>query len=235
MLIQVNKILNQAAARITASIADFLPGVLALLVVMLCALVLAWIARFMIRRALRGIDFDKRLEQWGFSGVAEWSPSQSPTQLLAASAYWFIILAGLLVGLSALNATVTSALVLRLFEYFPNVVAALLIVTVGIVFARFAARGVLISAVNMQVQSARLLSLGVKWLVTVLAGAMALEHLGIGGSIVRLSFGILFGGIVLALALAVGLGSKDMVSRSLERQAGKQAEEEETVGRFHHL
>src|SRR5258706_4786488 len=105
MLIQVNKILNQAAARLTASIADFLPGVLALLVVMLCALVLAWIARFMIRRALRGIDFDKRLEQWGFSGVAEWSPSQSPTQLLAASAYWFIILAGLLVGLSSAKAT----------------------------------------------------------------------------------------------------------------------------------
>src|SRR5258706_5702235 len=208
MLIQVNKILNQAAARITASIADFLPGVLALLVVMLCALVLAWIARFMIRRALRGIDFDKRLEQWGCSGVAEWSPSQSPTQLLAASAYWFIILAGLLVGLSALNATVTSALVLRLFEYFPNVVAALLIVTVGIVFARFAARGVLISAVNMQVQSARLLSLGVKWLVTVLAGAMALEHLGIGGSNGRFSFGILFGGVVVAPGLGGGGGAQ---------------------------
>jgi hypothetical protein len=64
---------------------------------------------------------------------------------------------------------------------------------------------------------------------------MALEHLGIGGQIVRLGFGILFGGIVLALALAVGLGSKDMVSRSLERQTGKSVEEEESAGRFHHL
>ena len=93
----------------------------------------------------------------------------------------------------------------------------------------------LISAVNLQIQWARLLSLGVKWLVLVLAGAMALEHLGIGGQIVRLAFGILFGGIVLALALAVGLGSKDMVSRSLERQAGKSLEEEEAASRFHHL
>lgn len=47
---------------------------------------------------------------------------------------------------------------------------------------------------------------------------MAFEHLGIGRRIVTLAFGILFGGIVLALALAVGLGSKDLVKGALERQ-----------------
>ena len=62
-----------------------------------------------------------------------------------------------------------------------------------------------------------------KWLVTVLTVAMALEHLSIGGGIIRLAFGILFGGIVLALALAVGLGSKELVSRSLEREASRTA------------
>jgi hypothetical protein len=55
-------------------------------------------------------------------------------------------------------------------------------------------------------------------MVMVLTAAMALEQLGIGGQIVILSFAILFGGIVLALALALGLGSKDMVSRSWEKQ-----------------
>jgi hypothetical protein len=83
----------------------------------------------------------------------------------------------------------------------------------------------------MNVQYARLLSVGVKWLVLVLTAAMALEHLGIGGKIVDLAFGILFGGIVLALALAVGLGSKDLVSRSLDRQTTREEEEEP----FHHL
>jgi hypothetical protein len=107
-----------------------------------------------------------------------------------------------------------------------------MVMIVGLILARFLARSVLISAVNMHLQSARLLSLGVKWLVTVLAGAMALGHLGIGGLIVQVSFGILFGGIVLALALAVGLGSKDMVSRSWERQQDRDREVEE---HFHHL
>jgi hypothetical protein len=64
------------------------------------------------------------------------------------------------------------------------------------------------------------------------AAAMALEQLGIGGQIVTLSFAILFGGIVLALSLAVGLGSKDMVSRSWEKQdRGDETEDE----RLQHL
>jgi hypothetical protein len=45
---------------------------------------------------------------------------------------------------------------------------------------------------------------------------MVLDHLQVGGNVVELAFGILFGGIVLTLALAVGLGSRDLVSRSLE-------------------
>ena len=60
-----------------------------------------------------------------------------------------------------------------------------------------------------------------KWLVLVLTAAMVLDHLGIGGNIIELAFGILFGGIVLTLALAVGLGSREIVSRSLERTADR--------------
>ena len=89
----------------------------------------------------------------------------------------------------------------------------------GNIIARFLSRSVLIGAVNMNLHYARLLSQGVKWLVLVLTAAMILDHLAIGGAIVDLAFGILFGGIVLALALAVGMGSRDLVSRSLEREA----------------
>jgi hypothetical protein len=86
----------------------------------------------------------------------------------------------------------------------------------------------------MNLHYARILSLGVKWLVLVLTAAMVLEHLAIGGVIIVLAFGILFGGIVLALALAVGLGSRDLVSRSLEREVARSAPDpiEEHVHHF---
>jgi hypothetical protein len=98
-------------------------------------------------------------------------------------------------------------------------VGAAILLIAGTLLARFLARSVLIGAVNEQLQYARFLSLGIKWLVLVLTAAMALEHLQIGGNIVGLAFGILFGGIVFTLALAVGLGSRDLVSRSLENHA----------------
>ena len=101
----------------------------------------------------------------------------------------------------------------------PHLVAALAILIVGGVAARFLARAVLIGSVNMGFQHARLAALVVKWLVLIVAAAMALDHIGIGRTVLLLAFGILFGGVVFALALALGLGAKDVVSRALERQA----------------
>ena len=76
----------------------------------------------------------------------------------------------------------------------------------------------LIGLVNMGVPFARLASVGVKWLVLLVAIAMALDHIGIGRTILLLAFGIVFGGIVLALSLAVGLGARDAVGRAIERR-----------------
>src|SRR5205814_4732085 len=153
--------------------------------------------------------------------LAEWSPSSSPTLVVTRLTAGIILLIGFLIGISAFDGTLPSQLVIRLLAYLPDVMAAIVVLIAGSIIARFLARSVLIGAVNMNLQYARLLSVGVKWLVTVLAVSIAIEHLGIGGGIIRLAFGILFGGIVLALALAVGLGSKELVSRSLERETSK--------------
>ena len=204
-----------------------LPGIVALLLALLISIVVAKLIAAILRRSLSGIDFDERVHRWGFHSVTEWSPAKSPTLLAARIVSWTVIFIGFVIGVSAFDSTLTSALVLRFFEYLPNVLAAFVVLVVGNFVARFLARTVLIEAVNMNLQYAWLLSAGVRWMVMVLAVAMALEHLAIGGGIIRLAFGILFGGIVLALSLAVGLGSKDLVTRSLEREATRAAEQSE--------
>jgi hypothetical protein len=126
-----------------------------------------------------------------------------------------------LIGVSAFDAELTALLVRSIFAYVPNILGALLVLLAGSIIARFLARSVLIGSVNMNFQYGRLLSVGVKWLVIVLAVAMALEHLRIASGIVELAFGILFGGIVLALSLAVALNAKELVTKSLERETTK--------------
>jgi hypothetical protein len=221
---QIDDALVESLRRVLTSLASVLPGLVALLLSVLVALMLGAVVRWLLVRMLLAFRFDERLERWGVSVLAEWSPGRSPTRLIGRLVHWMLVLLGALVGLAALDATLMTTMLGRLGTYLPNVFVAVVLVIVGTMLARFLSRGVLISAVNMRLQSARLLSLGVKWLVVLLTTAMALDHLSIGGAILQMAFGILFGGIVLALALAVGLGSKDVVSRSWERQAERRAD-----------
>lgn len=215
---QIREIFRHAAIRTADNVANFLPGLIVLFVILLGAFVVAVTVRVILLRILRGVEFDRRAQQMGLTLLSEWSPTAGPSVLLARTAMWLILVLGLLVGISALDATMPAQFALKVFQYVPNVLAALAILIAGNLISRFLARSVLIAAVNLQIQAARVLSTGVKWLVLILAWAMALEHLRIGGRILTLAFGILFGGIVLALAIAVGLGSKEMVTKSLERQ-----------------
>jgi hypothetical protein len=229
---EVEQSLRLSTTKMLDQFANLLPGVMALIAALVVSATIAWAFSAILRRFLTGLDFDRRVGHWGFTGLREWSPSSSPTLLVTRAMAWIIVFIGFLVGISAFNGALPSQLVIRVFDYLPNVIAAILVLAAGNIIARFLARSVLIGGVNMHLQYARLLSVGVKWLVTVLAVTIAIEHLGIGGGIIRLAFGILFGGIVLALALAVGLGSKELVSRSLEREASKVSSpnEKEPVG-----
>jgi len=218
---QIRQALVDSTTHFLTRFASLLPGLAALILALFFSVILAWIVAGTVRRLLAGLRFDEYMARWGFGSVAEWSPLNSPTRLVSRSLSVLVIITGLLVGIAAFDFEWTYLLVQNIFAYIPDVLAALLVLLVGNVIARFLGRSVLIGAVNLNLQYARLLSIGVKWLVIVLAFAMALEHLRIAPGIVELAFGILFGGIVLTLALAVGLGSKDLITKSLERDVKK--------------
>lgn len=217
MVEQFDRALRLAGARIIENVANFVPGALVFIVLLAIALLTAVVVRAVLRRVLMRLDFDRRAELLGIP-LADWTASRSASALIAAFAFWTVLLVGLLLSLTALGAALPTRFAVSVLQYVPQVLAALAILLAGGIIARFVARSILIGAVNMGVQYARFLSLTVKWLILIVAAAMALDHLGIGRTVLLLAFGILFGGVVLALALAVGLGAKDTVSRALERQ-----------------
>jgi hypothetical protein len=137
------------------------------------------------------------------------------------------VLVGVVVGVAAFASGYANSDLMAgfLLPYVARLVGAALLLLGGTILARFLARSVLIGAVNLNLHYARLLSQGVRWLVLILTAAMVLDHLAIGGVIVELAFGIIFGGIVLTLALAVGLGSSGLVSRSFEHDVSQTLDE----------
>jgi hypothetical protein len=215
---QVELALSQSAHRALVTLANFLPGLLALMLAVLILTVVGAVLAVLLRRLLVAIRFDERLSRNPLISL-DWAPSHSPTLLVTRVVFWAHVVLGGLIGISAFDAAYAgnSQMSFFLLPYLTHSVGAILLFIAGGLLARYLARTVLIEAVNARLQYARFLSIGVKWLVLVLTAAMVLDHLEIGGTVVDLAFGILFGGIVLTLALAIGLGSRDVVSRSLER------------------
>ncbi|MBT9329494.1 mechanosensitive ion channel family protein [Paracidobacterium acidisoli] len=221
---QVEQSLHQSMVRVINKIAILLPGILAFIVALLIFLVIAWALAMLARRILIAVKFDERMGK-GTGTIAEWTPRYTPTLLITRVIFWGFIIIGLLVGVSAFEAGSSEAgISAYIFSYIPRIIGAAILLLAGTVLGRFLSRSVLIASVNLNLSYARILSMGVRWLIFVLTAAMVLDHLALGGEIVELAFGILFGGIVLALALAVGLGSRDLVSRSLEREAARPVE-----------
>jgi hypothetical protein len=216
--------LHESLYRVLTLLIAILPGILAFFVAITVFTLIGMAMSALLRGGLGIAKFDDYLART--RGSADWTPASSPTGIIARASFWAFVLLGLIIGVSAFDASYATAAVLpvSLLPYLTHAVGAIFILIAGTLIARFLARSVLIGAVNAHLQYARFLSLGVKWLVLVLTAAMVLDHLEIGGVVVELAFGILFGGIVLTLSLAVGLGSRDLVSRSLESHVERTGE-----------
>jgi len=219
---QIEQSLHTSMGRVMNQIASLLPGILAFIVAFVFFLLLGWLISWIVRRILAAVRFDERMGR-DANAVVEWSPRGTPSLLVGRIVFWSFVTVGVVVGVSALG---TSEHIVSgwMLAYVPRVVGAAILLLAGNVLARFVSRSILITGVNLGLSYARLLSMGARWMILVLTGAMVLDHLALGGAIVELGFGILFGGIVFALSLAVGLGSRDLVSRSLEREAARPVE-----------
>jgi len=89
---------------------------------------------------------------------------------------------------------------------------------VGVVLANFSAEAALIAAVNAQIPEARLIANLIRWGILIFTAAMVLTQLGIAKEIVVAAFSIIFGGIVFAMAIALGLGGRFIAKEALERR-----------------
>jgi hypothetical protein len=234
---RVGEVFEEAFARLGAVLAADLPGIVAMLVVILCAIVAAYAVRAVLRFSLARVGFDRRAREWGMTAGRSLEPHHEPSWLVARGAFWIVVAGGVALALAVLGASTTSLVGLSVLGFLPRLVVGAVLLLAGIGAARFLERAVLIGAVNQGIRQARLVAWGVKWIVLALAAAMALQHCGIGGMLPTIAFTIVVGGIVLAVALAVGLGARGAVARALDRRP--EAVEGEREGtedeKIHHL
>src|SRR3990170_194935 len=118
MWAEIDQILRQATRQIADHVASFLPGVLVALVLILATVVAAALVRALLGRALRGLEFDRHADHLGLAVLLGWpSSTTSPSQTLTRVVYWTVVVLGLLLSLTALNATIPSRFALSVFQY----------------------------------------------------------------------------------------------------------------------
>jgi len=218
--------LTQATHEIVAEIARFLPRLVVMLIIVLIGWGAAYLVKWILRSILRLAKFDRLSQHAGAAQLLHKADLPSPTELLSRFVFWLAWLAFILIGVSVLGIVGLEEHVARFFGFLPRLFAAFFVFFFGLLAASFFSRAALLAAVNADLPSPQLISSTIYTLIILLAVSMGFEELGVAETTVVVAFGIIFGALMMGLALAFGLGGRELARRFLERRFSREKKEE---------
>jgi small-conductance mechanosensitive channel len=210
--------LTQALQELARGFAHYLPRAVVMLIIALIGWVIAYLLKALVRSILRWTKFSRLSESAGATELLHQAALPSSTELLSRLVFWVAWVCFLLLGASVLGIVGLQEYTARFFLFLPRLFAALVILFLGSLAASFFSRATLLAAVNANLRSSRLLSVSVRIVISVFTLSMMFEVLGVAEQTMLLAFGIVFGAAMLALAIAFGLGGKDLARDFLEKK-----------------
>ena len=208
-------------------VANLLPQVGVGVVVLIAGWLLARFARFAVSKGLRAINFNVLTERAGLDSFLRQGGVEVDTVgILGLLVYWLVILAALFIAASGLGLANVTDLLARIMLFVPKVIVAVLILAFGGYFARFIGASVTSYCRSVGVRDGELLGRLAQYTVLAFIVLISLDHLNVGGDIIRHTFLIVLGGVVLALALAFGIGGQRWAAEILERWWPRHREDE---------
>ncbi len=204
-----------------------LPNLFAMVVIFVATLFLAWMGGQATERVFRVLRIDLLSQRIGLTtALARGGVKTQPSYLAGRMVFWIVLALGIIASLAVLQLDPVNKFAESLLSYLPYFLTSFFIIIGGFLVSNFVSQAVLIAAVNAGLSPARLLAAGTRWGIQVAAIAMALEQLGIAETIVFVGFGITFGGIVLAMALAFGLGAQNLAKEFLEQRFSSKSKQD---------
>jgi len=218
--------LTQALHDIARRFAHFLPRLIVMLILAMLGWVIAYVVKAVLRSILRLIKFDKLSEKAGASQLLAKAALPSATELLSRFVFWVAWLGFILLGISVLGILGMQDEIARFFLFLPRLFVALFILFVGLLAASFFARAALLGALNENMPSSKVLSLAVRSIIIVFVLSVVFEELGLAEQTMLVAFGIAFGALMLGLAIAFGIGGRDLARGFLEKQVVRSKKQE---------
>ncbi len=225
MLGLLEQIVRQAVERISSQVLAYGPGLLAAIFILVVALLIAKFARWLIIKIFKGIAIDRFLRLSGLSSLIDQAGRLQISQVAAKTAYWIILVAGILVALNSFDSNLSARLTETIVFIFPKLVAAAAIILAGVWIGRYLGRTTLVWAVNEGLPWPRKLAAFVRALFTFGGVVAAADHLDFAREVFLAAFILVAGGIVLAASLALGLSGPESVRHYLHERKGSSEED----------
>jgi hypothetical protein len=218
--------LTQAFQQMARDIAHYLPRFIVMLIIALIGWVIAYLLKMFIRSLLRLTKFSKLSENAGATQLLHQAALPSSTELVSRFVFWVAWVGFVLLGVSVLGIAGLQEYISRFFLFLPRLFAALVILFFGFVAASFVSRAALLAAVNANFRSSRMLSAAIRILISIFTLSMVFEVLGMAEQTMLIAFATVFGAAMLGLAIAFGIGGKDLAREFLEKRFGAANKEE---------
>jgi hypothetical protein len=219
-----------------ARVLTLLPNVLAMLIILSLGWALAWGIGLVSERLFRIIGLDRLSNRLGATtALLRGGIKTDPSNLIGRAMYWLVLAFAVISGLTVLNVDPINKFAHSLLAYIPYLLTAAMILITGYLLSNFMGQAVLITAVNAGLPPARTVAALSRWGIQLVAAAMALEQLGIAQNIVVVGFGITLGGVVLAGAIAFGLGAKELAKAFLEQRLSERGRQQQPPDDLRHL
>ena len=191
----------------------WVPRFLGFIAVLIIGYFIAKIVANLVSRFLRRTGLDDRLRS-GTAGDWIGRVTRSPSSLIGRITFWLIFIGAISIAVDVLGIQALDDFVGTVWAYVPNLIAAFLIFLVAAAIA--AGVGAIVSRTMGDTTTGKVLSTVVPTLIMAVAGFMILDQLQIAETIVTITYASLLGAIALGMALAFGLGGRDVAARMLE-------------------
>jgi len=217
-----NAIVMQPVSEVLTRIAGFLPRFLGAMVILIVGWIVAGILKTMVVKILKLVQLDTASEKAGLGDVLRRGGiRQTLSELIGVLIYWLVMLLMFMTALNALGMTVAASLLDKVILYIPNVIAAVFILALGIFFSSMVGTIVRTASSNAGILQAKFLGQLTQTVIMIFAVLITLEQLNIAASILNLAIHIILASIGLGLAIALGLGSKDIAGKMMQDLVGK--------------
>ncbi len=191
----------------------YIPNVIAAIVILLVGLVVVKLLASIIGKVLKLSKLDVASEKSGLAKMMKIGEIKlSLSGIIETLIYWILVLIVVVTAAQALKFTAAAELITRLIAYIPNIIAAVLILAVGTFLASILGSLVATATKNAGMKKANLLTQLVKIVLIIFTAAIALEQLKIAPALITQVTSIILLSIGLGLAIAFGLGCKDLVA-----------------------